>query len=232
MTKLHSPAETAERPMQYFLAEELDADWLQQKGDALWESRESVANERRFSHYQQIASNNLEQGINSGNHEWIEDACSGFTYLIEQPEYDLVKRAFFNVRTWLAAKDSFIVRADREQLQTATMSSVYKQVMDVLEEVRDNPFQSQNSKHEKMLELITFGSLARLRRSDCFPYFSTYRESRGDLEWANHDSLPNSLREIDINVHLYRCPRNMHASLLVSVTYECATTSPRRYGYS
>ena len=182
----HRPHFDTEQPIQYLLAEDLSVEWLEQERAFVQERIGDASGGLAMAMQCQLACNTLELGIHQGSTGLVDEAFDDFSTLVNHPEYDIHHRSSLTARALLAGREAFCARTEREEeLSPTAMSTVFAQTMNILEEASD--LEASPRKSHIMTALIAFGSVARQKRQDYFPYFLTYREQKGDPPEANHE---------------------------------------------
>lgn len=213
------------RPVQTYLAEDLDPEWLQQNQEQLQRQLASDDDPNPTRTAFHVACNSLELGVKLGVHEYIDKGMAGLKGLADNHPQGITHGLVLRSRALMISQTAFHVRADRKKLFPDVMADVHVQGMNLLEEIRNTRYDSAGDQQRDVIALISFGAISRLQYKNNFPYFSTLREAREAPAAANHDwysltyhggmhKLPASLRKGEDNIFAIHAPQQIADALM------------------
>ncbi len=170
-----TPPMSPERPIQTYLAEELDPAWLVEQHDYMNGKLPDLTGAPARTMRVRIASNMLELAINQGSPAFLEAAFDDLDHLVKHPEYSVGEPALFKAKTFITGYSAFQARTHRETLSTKVMDTVFADTMGIYDELRFKKVRDRLT-YAYMSNIIAFGSLARARDSGRFPCTASFRE--------------------------------------------------------
>lgn len=163
------------------LAENVEADLLLTYRDQMVEFGDG-----RPSFLTCYAWNDLELGFALRDKEFVDAAFNRFRELDEHPSAHLARRPFLDVRMVLASEIPLRHRLEITPMGKKKVAQAYRQVGSAIASCLELDAIGVNS--DRFVELIAYGSLARSKDADNFPYFGSPREKFG-RQWLDSHNL-------------------------------------------
>jgi hypothetical protein len=186
------------------LAEDVDADLLLVYRDQMLEEGDGRPNSLVY-----YAWNDLELGFSLRDKAFVDAAFDTFRE-VEGLSADLTRQPYLDVRMVLAAEIPLRHRLEATPMGKKKVTQAYHQVGTVINACLE--FDSLGVNTDRLAELIAYGSLARSKNAENFPYFGSPREKFGGKWIDSHNfynlSWTEAAREKEALRVMRRAPRD------------------------